>query len=225
MPNKHIAIDPPILPSFETMSKGILDDRLDELESYKNVYLSNCQLEGTKGVDFQYAYFDNVKIINTYFKKLSLQDVEISKSDFANTECEESLLNRVEFINSRLLGFKAIKSRLKNVIFKGCQCQFSQFNFSKLERAIFDNCNLENSTFLEASLTKVKFINCQMNNVILVDTKFKETDFRGSNIEGLQININQLKGAILDPFQAAYILQRYTNVIVKAVDEQTTDNA
>ncbi|WP_083862859.1 pentapeptide repeat-containing protein [Calothrix sp. PCC 7507] len=84
---------------------------------------------------------------------------------------------------------------------------------------------LEDSTFVESSITNVKFINCQMNNVILADAKFKNTDFRGSNIEGLQINISQLKGAILDPFQAAYILQRYANVIVKAVDEETTDNA
>ncbi|MEH2362839.1 pentapeptide repeat-containing protein [Nostoc sp.] len=225
MSSKHRAIDPPNLPLYETMNKGIPDNQLYELESYQNVHLSNCQIEGTKGVDFQYAYFDNVKSINTYFKKLTLQDVRIAKSDFANTEWEEGSLNRVEFINCRLLGFQAIKSRFKNVIFKGCQGQLSQFNSSKFEYAIFDNCILEDSTFIESSLINVKFINCQMNNVILTDAKFKNTDFRGSNIEGLQININQLQGAVLDVFQAAYILQRYANVIVKAVDEETTDNA
>ncbi|MEH2457690.1 pentapeptide repeat-containing protein [Nostoc sp.] len=225
MSSKHRAIELPNLPSHETMNKGIPDNQLYELESYKNVNLSNCQIQGTKGVDFQYAYFDNVKAINTYFKKLTLQDVRITKSDFANTEWEEGSLNRVEFINCRLLGFKAIKCRLKNVIFKGCQGQLSQFNSSKFDHAIFDNCILEDSTFIESSLINVKFINCQMNNVMLTDAKFKNTDFRGSNIEGLQINISQLQGAILDVFQAAYILQRYANVIVKAVDEETTDNA
>ncbi len=225
MPSKHKAIDPPNLPSSETMDQGIPDNQLYELESYINVHLSNCQLEGTRGVDFHYAYFDHVKTINSYFKKLTLQDVRIDKSDFANTEWEESSLNRVEFINCRLLGFKAIKSRFKDVIFKGCQGQLSQFNFSKFEHIIFENCILEDSMFIESSLTNVKFINCQMNNVILADAKFKNTDFRGSNIEGLQINISQLKGAILDPFQAAYILQRYANVIVKSVDEETTENA
>ncbi|MBN4003721.1 pentapeptide repeat-containing protein [Nostoc sp. LPT] len=225
MSSKHRAINPPNLPLCETMNKGIPDNQLYELESYKNVHLSNCQIEGIKGVDFQYAYFDNVKAINTYFKKLTLQDVRIAKSDFANTEWEESSLNRVEFINCRLLGFKAIKSRFKNVIFKGCQGQLSQFNSSKFDNAIFENCILEDSTFIESSLINVKFINCQMNNVILADAKFKNTDFRGSNIEGLQININQLQGAILDVFQAAYILQRYANVIVKAVDEETMDKA
>ncbi|WP_445635590.1 Pentapeptide repeat-containing protein [Nostoc sp. DSM 114161] len=224
MPSKNRAIEPPNLPSSEILNRGIPDNQLYELESYKNVYLSNCQLEGTRGVDFQCAYFDNVKTINTYFKKLSLQDVRITKSDFANTEWEEASLNKVEFINCRLLGFKIIKSRLKNVIFKGCQGQFAQFNFSKFERVIFENSILKDSTFVEASLTSVKFINCQMNNVILADAKFKDADFRGSNIEGLQININQLKGVILDLFQAAYILQRYANVIVKPVDEETADN-
>ncbi|MEH2182231.1 pentapeptide repeat-containing protein [Nostoc sp.] len=224
MPSKHRAIESPILPSLETMNKGIPDKQLYESESYQNVYLSNCQLEGTKEVDFQYAYFDNVKIINTYFKRLSLQDVIITKSDFANTEWEEASLNIIEFVNSRLLEFKAIKSRLKNVVFQGCQGQFSQFTFSKIDNVIFDNCNLEYSTFLEISLINVTFINCQINNIILANAKFQDTDFRGSNIEGLQIeglqiNISQLKGAILDPFQAAYILQRYANVVVKTVDE------
>ncbi|MEH1785571.1 MAG: pentapeptide repeat-containing protein [Nostoc sp.] len=223
MPSKHRAIDPPNIPSSETMNQGIPDNQLYELESYENVHLSNCQLQGTKGVDFQYAYFDNGKAINTYFKKLTLQDVRIDKSDFANTEWEEVSINRVEFINCRLLGFQGIKSRFKNVSFKGCQGQLSQFNFSKFDNCIFDNCILEDSTFIESSLINVRFINCQMTNVILADAKFKNTDFRGSNIEGLQININQLKGAILDLFQAAYILQRYANVIVKAVDEETTD--
>ncbi|MEH1925491.1 pentapeptide repeat-containing protein [Nostoc sp.] len=225
MSSKHRAIDPPNLPLDETMNKGIPDNQLYELESYKNVHLSNCQIEGTKGVEFQYAYFDNVKSINTYFKKLTLQDVRIAKSDFANTEWEEASLNRVEFLNCRLLGFQAIKSRFKNVIFKGCQGQLSQFNSSKFDNAIFENCILEESTFIESSLINVKFINCQMNNVMLADAKFKNTDFRGSNIEGLQININQLQGAVLDIFQAAYILQRYANVIVKAVDEEITDQA
>ncbi|MBD2677850.1 MULTISPECIES: pentapeptide repeat-containing protein [Nostoc] len=224
MPSKNRAIEPPNLPSFEILDRGIPNNQLDELESYKNLHLSNCQLEGSRGVDFKYAYFDNVKTINTYFNKLSLQDVRITKSDFANTEWEEGSLNRVEFFDCRLLGFKIIKSRLRNVIFKGCQGQFAQFNFSKFERVIFENCILENSTFLEASLTNVKFINCQMNNIILADAKFKDTDFRGSNLEGLQIHINQLQGVTLDPFQAAYILQRYANVIVKPVDEEIGDN-
>ncbi len=55
MPSKHRAIDPPNLPSSETMDKGIPDNQLYKLESYKNAHLSNCQIEGAKGVDFQYA--------------------------------------------------------------------------------------------------------------------------------------------------------------------------
>jgi hypothetical protein len=41
MPSKHRAIDPPNIPSFETMNQGIPDNQLYELESYKNVHLSN----------------------------------------------------------------------------------------------------------------------------------------------------------------------------------------
>jgi uncharacterized protein YjbI with pentapeptide repeats len=224
MPNKHKSITPPNLPPLEMMDKGILENQLYELESYSNIHLSNCQLEGTRGVDFQYAYFDNIKSLNTYFKRLTLQDVKITKSDFANTEWENTTVNRVELINSRLLGFKITKSRLDNVIFKECHGRLSQFNFSKFDNVIFDNCILDDSTFIESSLANIKFINCQMNNIILDGTKFKNADFRGSNIEGLQTNINQLSGMILDVFQAAYILQRYANVIVKSVDENPTND-
>lgn len=223
MTSKHKSIEPPNLPPLETMNKEVWDNQIYELESYRNIYLSNYQIEGTKGVDFQYAYFDNVKALNTYFKRLTLQDIRITKSDFANTEWEDSTIDRVEFINCRLLGFKLTKSRLKNVIFKECQGRLSQFNFSKFDNVIFDNCILEESTFIESSLTNARFINCQINNVILDRTKFKNADFRGSNIEGLQTNINQIKGMILDVFQAAYILQRYANVTVKSLDEDPRD--
>lgn len=220
MSSKQKTIDPPNLPSPETMDKSISDNQLYELESYRNVYLLNYEMGGVKGIDFQYAYFDNIKSLDAYFKRLTLHDVRVLKSDFANTEWEDSNLNRVEFVNCRLLGFKAVKSRLKNVVFKECQGRFSQFNFTKFDNVIFDNCILEDSTFIDSSLTDVKFINCQMNNVVLDNAKFKNTDFRGSDISGLQTNINQLKGLVLDMVQAAYILQRYTNVIVKEIDEE-----
>jgi uncharacterized protein YjbI with pentapeptide repeats len=219
MRHKNKFLETPNLPLPQTLNQGIPENQLDELETYENIYLSNCQLEGNKGVSFNCTYLDNVKVVNTYFKRLDLQDTQINKSDFANTELEEAALNRVEFVNCRLLGFRAIKSRFKNVLFKDCQAELSQFNFTKFERVIFENCILKDAIFSDTLLKDVKFINCQMDNVALSNAKFNHTDFRGSEIEGLQININQLQGAIVDIFQAGYILQRYTNVIVKTVDE------
>ncbi|MEH2083539.1 MAG: hypothetical protein V7K89_27260 [Nostoc sp.] len=56
MPKKHRVIELPNLPLSESMNKGIPDNQLSELEGYQNKHLSNCQLEGTRGIDFQYAY-------------------------------------------------------------------------------------------------------------------------------------------------------------------------
>jgi hypothetical protein len=55
---------------------------------------------------------------------------------------------------------------------------------------------------------------------MLSGAKLIGTDFRGSKIEDLQVSLEQLRGAIVEPLQAAYLLQRYAGVIVKYPDNE-----
>ncbi len=57
-----------------------------------------------------------------------------------------------------------------------------------------------------------------MRNAMLSGAKLIGTDLRGSNIENLQIKLEQLRGSVIEPIQAIYLLQQYAGVVVKDSD-------
>lgn len=210
-------IELPELP--EETSAGMLPGQLDELDSYKNVWVSNCKLNGARAVTINYGCFQNVQMPDAQFPRFDLSDIRFDKCDFANTECDKASLNRVEFVGCRILGFKLIKSQVKNTLIKDCQGKFAQFEFTKFKAVRFENCLLEDTNFQDTDLSNVVFLNCDIRNAMLSGAKLTGTDFRGSKIEGLQVSLEQLRGAIFEPLQAAYLLQRYAGVVVKYSDE------
>lgn len=212
-------IEPPELPQ-ETTAAGVSDRQLCEAECYSNIVLSNCQLTGAKGVTIQSAHFKSVQMLDDQFTRFDLSDIRFDRCDFANTEWNRAILNRIEFFGCRMLGFKVTKSNLKNTLVKDCQGSLAQFEFTKFNAVRFENCILDDANFLDADLSNVVFLNCDLRNATFSGAKLVGTDFRCSNIEGLQVSLEQLRGAIFDPLQAAYVLQRFAGVTVKSMDEE-----
>jgi uncharacterized protein YjbI with pentapeptide repeats len=211
---KNNLIESPELPQ-EDSAEVLLEGQLYELESYENIWVSNCKLSGVRGVSINKAYFQNVQIYDTQFPRFDLRNIRFDKCDFANTELEKASLNQVELINCRLVGFPMMNSHIKNTLIRDCHGKFAQFEFTKFKAARFENCDLEDSNFQNADLSNVVFLNCNMRNAMLHGAKLIKTDFRGSNIENLQINLEQLRETVIEPLQAIYLLQRYAGVIVK----------
>lgn len=212
-------IEPPKLPQ-ETITEGLPDGQLYETESYSNIVLSNYQLTGARGVTIQSAHFTSVQMLEAQFTRFDLSDVRFDKCDFANTEWDRAILNRVEFLGCRILGFNVNKSNIKNTLVKDCKGSLVQFESTKFNAVRFENCVLDDANFMGANLSNVVFLNCDLRNATFSDAKLMSTDFRSSNIEGLQANLEQLRGAIFDPLQAVYVLQRFAGVTVKSLDEE-----
>ena len=195
------------------------EGQLYELDSYQNIWVSNCKLTGARAVTINQACFQNVQMPDAQFPRFDLSDIRFDKCDFANAEWEKASLNRVEFIGCRLLGFQMVKSQVNHTLIKDCHGKFAQFEFTKFKAVRFENCLLEDTNFQDADLSNVVFLNCDIRNALLSGAKLTGTDFRGSKIEDLQVNLEQLRGAIFEPLQAAYLLQRYAGVTVKYADD------
>ncbi len=216
---KNSSIEPPELP--QEASAGIIpENQLYELDSYQNIWVSNCKLTGARGVTLNQAYFQNVQISDAHFSRFDVSNTRFDKCDFANTEFEKASLNKVEFIGCRILGFKVLKSHMKNTLIKDCNGKFAQFESTKFKSVRFENSNLEDSNFQDTDLSNVVFLNCNMQNVMLSGAKLVGTDFRGSSLENLQVSLEQLREAIFEPIQAVYLLQRYAGVIVKPSENE-----
>ncbi len=212
-------IEQPELPE-KTSAEMLPEGQLYELDSYKNIWVSNCKLSGARAVTINQAYFQNVIMSEAQFPRLDLSDIRFDSCDFANTEWDKASLNKVEFIDCRLLGFQMVKSQVKDTLIKDCHGKFAQFEFTKFKAVRFENCVLEDTNFQDADLSNVVFLNCDMRNVLLSGAKLTGTDFRGSKIDDLQVSLEQLRGAIFEPLQAVTLLQRYAGVTVKSSENE-----
>jgi uncharacterized protein YjbI with pentapeptide repeats len=82
----------------------------------------------------------------------------------------------------------------------------------------FEGCDLRHADFQRTDLSGVVFHKCDLRHAQLSGATLKGTDFRGCKIDDLCVGLQELPGAIVDPFQAAYIAG-LLGVIIKAEDD------
>jgi uncharacterized protein YjbI with pentapeptide repeats len=100
-----------------------------------------------------------------------------------------------------MTGFVATEGVLNKVLYKNCQLKFSLFRFTKLERILFYDCLLNESDFYSAGLKQVDFYKCDLNKSEMSKTEHFKTDLRTSNISGLNISPESLKGVTISRTQ------------------------
>ena len=132
-------------------------------------------------------------------------DTRFDGCDFANATWERLTAHRVEFLTSQLVGFTTLEAHLHHVRFQGCNAQFAGFRFATCKTVRFEQCDLRHADFQRADLSGVVFHKCDLRHAQLSGATLKGTDFRGSQIDEMRVGIQELPGAIVDPFQAAYI--------------------
>ena len=132
-------------------------------------------------------------------------DTRFEGCDLANATWEQVVAHRAEFITCQLLGWNALEAYLQNVRFQGCNGQFAGFRFATCKLVRFEQCDLRQADFQRADLSGVVFHKCDLRGAQLSGATLKGTDFRGSQIDEMRVGIQELPGAIVDPFQAAYI--------------------
>lgn len=132
-------------------------------------------------------------------------DVRWTGCDLANAMWEQLVAHRAEFLDCQLLGWNAPEAHLQNVRFQGCNGQFANFRFATCKAVRFEQCDLRQADFQRADLSGVVFHQCNLSHAQFSGATLKGTDFRGSTINDMRVGIGELPGAIVDPFQAAYI--------------------
>lgn len=149
-----------------------------------------------KDCRLQHCNFNGLKIA-----KLSLINVVLENCDLANTEIGELYAKDVDFQKCRLTGCIANESILNSVAYKRCQLQFAQFRFTKLKKVIFRDSPLNEADFYAANLWRVNFYNCDLTRAEMSCSHHLDTDLSSSNITGLKIGLDSLKGITINQIQ------------------------
>jgi uncharacterized protein YjbI with pentapeptide repeats len=162
------------------------DKAMEEIEFIQNLF-EKCTL-------------DNVQISNAWFKNNCFHDCSMANADFKNSRFE-----RMEFRISKLLGMSFFSCSGTDISFTGSNCQFADFRETKFKKAVFDDCNLREADFQGANLSGVIFNNCDLREAQFSFAQLNGTRFCSSKIEGIRIQQESLRGAIVDYHQAAYL--------------------
>ena len=178
-----------ILVSNLTKTKNLLEEiKDDEIANYyveknieENIDIYDISIKNT--------IMDDVEILNGKLEKNSFTDVRFNNCNFSNTSFENCSFIRCEFDNCKLTGCNFSGSRMYNVSFKEVNMNY----INRSTKRAMETCNIE---FIKSDLTQAQFFH----------TKLKDIDLSDSIIEGIAVSIDDIKGAIINQFQATDLL-------------------
>ena len=148
------------------------------------------------------SVLERVVLANCTFGSIVLKDVRLTSCDLANLQTRALSLTRVEFVNCRMTGLRAGEADCRDVLMEEGDQRYAQFRYAKFRSAEFDSCNFEEADFQGADLTGSIFRKCNLRNAEMSKVKLMNADLRGSAVESLHLNAEDVRGAVVDLSQA-----------------------
>jgi uncharacterized protein YjbI with pentapeptide repeats len=133
-------------------------------------------------------------------------DVVADHCDCANADFHYTVFDRIEVHDCKMTGVSLVEAKIKDAFFSSCQCEYALFRMARVSFSEFTGCNLREADFYGANLSGTVFRNCDLHSVDFTTSTLQGTDIRGCQIEGLKVNAEAVKGLIIDPAQAAYLM-------------------
>ena len=131
-----------------------------------------------------------------------LRDVRFIKCDLSNAVSRGFEARRVEFIDCRLLGMKAISCNWQDVLLEDCDARYAQFNGGVARSCEFKGTRLDEADFRGVNLAGTIFRDASLRRADLSGAKMNATNLRGADIDGLVVRAGDLGGALVTPPQA-----------------------
>jgi uncharacterized protein YjbI with pentapeptide repeats len=169
-------------------------DRLLEGATFENRKADTVRIES--------SVLNKVVLANSSFGSITCKDVRLVGCDLANVETRGLTLIRVELIDCRMTGFRGGEADCQDVLIREGDQRYSQFRLSRFKSAEFDSCNFEEADFHETDLSGAIFRKCNLRRAEMRKARLFNADIRGSVVEGLELNAEDVRGAVVDPAQA-----------------------
>lgn len=183
-----------------------LEENYQELE-YKIIENINLKNEKICDAKLEKSKFQNVEILEGELENNTFIDVIFDNCNFSNTSFENSVFIRCEFNNCKLAGSNLAETRIYNVTFNDTNANYINLSMSSIENVCFNKTTLRNSNFQENKLKNVYFQNnTDLTQTQVFKTSFKNIDLSDAIIDGIAISQEDIKGAIIESFQAIDLL-------------------
>ena len=149
------------------------------------------------------SLFERVSLARCGISSFRLRDVRLVKCDLSNAILRGFEANRIELIECRLIGMRAIECHWQDVLVENCDMRYVQLNDGQVRGCEFRMCRLEESDLRGTDLEGTIFANVTLHRADLSRAKLRGTDLRGAELEGINVRAEDLRGAIVSAPQAA----------------------
>ncbi|WP_054655820.1 pentapeptide repeat-containing protein [Lentilactobacillus kisonensis] len=134
-------------------------------------------------------------------------DCRFVNVSFANKRFEGSTFYRDQFESCQLIGTEFQENNWKDCVISGSQVDYANFSSSKINRCRFDDASFKEVYFRYLKLVGgLKTSGCNFEGASFVGTKLKGVDLSQSEFGYLEVNPDDLKGLIINQFQAASLI-------------------
>jgi uncharacterized protein YjbI with pentapeptide repeats len=186
------------------------DERIEESLA-QNLILSGQKIESLVVWN---SIFDNVSLASSKIGKLRLRDVRLVNCDLSNAILHGFDATRIEFINCRMTGMRAIECHWEDTLVENCDLRYVQLSESHIRSSEFKSCNLSEADLQGVNFEGAIFSNAILRQADLSRAKLQGIDLRGAEIEGFIVRPEDLRGAIFNVGQAID-LTRLLGIVIK----------
>lgn len=145
---------------------------------------------------------EKVVLADARLRSAVWKDVRLVGCDLANLRAQRMVLTRVEFVDCRLTGLSASAIECNDVLVQDCDLRYAQLASATFRASEFQHCDCTEADLQEADLAGCKFQDCNLSRADLHRARLQNADLRTSDLETLQIGLNDVRGAIVDAPQA-----------------------
>jgi uncharacterized protein YjbI with pentapeptide repeats len=181
------------------------DDLFDEEDPYiEGAHFINDVLviPVNRNVEFKSVHFEKVRFIHTSLQQAYFKDCFFDHCELVNAEFTESTLKQVHFKDCRLNGVSFAESVLEDIHFEASIMDLVGFGYATQKRTLYSNCSLKEADFYANKLKHISFEECEMSGVGFTGTSLNKIDLSSSRFDKITVDLENLKGAIVNEEQA-----------------------
>ncbi len=165
---------------------------------------------------FEQVVFENCRFAGCSFGRGSFVDVLFKSCDLSNCDFSKSYFCRCEFQAIKGVGTNFNNSKLKDIVFCNCNCNYAAFDSVKIERFLIDRSSFNESFFTSAFIRSVELRDTRLIGASFFRTPLKDIDFTSCVLSNVTVSDDksELRGAIVTLDQAAE-LARLLGVVIR----------
>lgn len=166
--------------------------------------------------EYRGCVFSACRLTGARLEKAWLRDVVFERCELSGVRLAESTLQRVRFVDCKLSGANLSGAVLQDVHFQNCAADGIILAESGLKNVCFEDCKLQEASF--STLRKKAHFSlerCDLRAADFLHTPLKGMDLTSNDIDGIRLEGQEVRGAVVTALQACE-LAKLLGVVIRS---------